>query len=277
VPIRRHRDRTGRDDLPFELNPRALSSGGLSNRARRDGLVQLGTLGGGNHFLEMQTDDEGALWLMVHSGSRAMGQAVAGHHMKRCETEASGLRYLVADSPAGREYVSDQEWARGYAHQNRLDMVDAVAALLEERFDVAMDDDSMISCDHNHVRQERHDGASYWVHRKGALSAQEGELGLIPGSMGTESFHTEGRGCAASLMSSSHGAGRAMSRTEAKRRISTKELNRQMRGVWFDRAAAARLRDEAPGAYKDVGTVMRAQRELTRIVRRVRPLLVFKG
>jgi len=277
VPITRHGHRTVREVLPAELTQSELSTESLSKRAQRDGLSQLGTLGRGNHFLEMQSDDEGALWLMVHSGSRAMGKAIADHHLRGCEEEESGLRYLRAESHAGREYLNDLSWARLYAQLNRFEMVDSVAALLGQLLRIEMDEDSMISCDHNHVQQEQQLGSACWVHRKGALSAREDEPGLIPGSMGTESYHTEGRGCAEALLSSSHGAGRTMSRTEARQRISTKELNRQMRGVWFDRKAAARLRDEAPGAYKDVGAVMRAQRELTRIVRRVRPLLVFKG
>jgi tRNA-splicing ligase RtcB len=116
-----------------------------------------------------------------------------------------------------------------------------------------------------------------WVHRKGAMSASSDELGIIPGSMGTQSYHVMGRGCEDALRSSSHGAGRAMSRDEARRRISTRELDRMMHGIWFDHRAAELIRDEAPSAYKDIRRVMRAQRDLTRIVRTLRPVLCYKG
>jgi len=122
-----------------------------------------------------------------------------------------------------------------------------------------------------------HDGEALWVHRKGAISASSGEAGIIPGSMGSPSYQVEGRGLVQSLCSSSHGAGRALTRTEARRSISTRALMRQLEGVWFDHRRADRLRDEAPSAYKDIQLVMRAQRDLTKIVRTVRPILSFKG
>lgn len=277
VPVNRHSPLTMPPGLPDRLGEEPLSVDSLESRRGRDGIVQLGTLGRGNHFLELQADDEDRLWLMVHSGSRAMGQAIAGLHGKRCLQEAGGLRYLPAGSEEGRAYLSDLSWARRYAHASRMAMVEAVSALMEELFDVEAEPETLIACDHNHVRAEEHDGRTLWVHRKGALSAREGEPGIIPGSMGTESYHTVGRGCADALCSSSHGAGRTYSRTEARRRISTRDLRRQMRGVWYDRRREGRLRDEAPGAYRDVGAVMRAQKDLTRIVRRVRPVLVYKG
>ena len=134
-----------------------------------------------------------------------------------------------------------------------------------------------IHANHNHVRLETHGDRPLWVHRKGALSAQAGEAGVIPGSMGSASFHTLGRGLPDSLCSSSHGAGRALSRTEASQRIGERQLLAEMRGVWFDQRQAGQLRDEAPSAYKDICAVMRAQRDLTRIVRRLQPVLNYKG
>src|SRR6185295_6931063 len=122
-----------------------------------------------------------------------------------------------------------------------------------------------------------HGGAERWVHRKGAIPAGDGEPGIVPGSMGTWSFHTSGRGDERSLRSSSHGAGRAMSRSEARRRIRLRDFERDVEGVWFDHRLARRLVEEAPAAYRDIGRVMRAQRELTRVARRLRPLLVWKG
>jgi tRNA-splicing ligase RtcB len=127
------------------------------------------------------------------------------------------------------------------------------------------------------VACEEHFGHSLWVHRKGAMLAGAGMMGVLPGSMGTASFHVEGRGCAESLCSSAHGAGRALSREKARQRFSQRELLRQMQGIWFDHRRSSGLRDESPGAYKDVRAVLRAQHELVRVRRRLRPLLVYKG
>jgi tRNA-splicing ligase RtcB (3'-phosphate/5'-hydroxy nucleic acid ligase) len=134
-----------------------------------------------------------------------------------------------------------------------------------------------VSCNHNHVRRETHFGELLWVHRKGAMSAADGEPGLIPGSMGTHSFHVEGRGCEDALASSAHGAGRRLSRADARRRLSARDVTRELRGIWFDHRLAQRLREEAPSAYKDVNGVLRAQHALVRIVRTLRPVLSFKG
>jgi tRNA-splicing ligase RtcB len=277
VPTNRHSRRTCCEELPDGLEERSLSVASLENRRRRDGRVQFATLGRGNHFLELQEDDEGALWVMVHSGSRAMGQVLTAHHLDACTVDASGVRSLSAESPEGRAYLDDVAWARDYAHASRLAMIDAVAVLLDEWHGVEVDTDSLVSCDHNHVFRETHDGRALWVHRKGALRADAGDRAVIPGSMGTPSYHVEGRGEPKALRSSSHGAGRAIRRAEARAAISGKELRRQLLGVWFDPALEDPLREEAPGVYKAIGRVMRAQRDLTRIVRRVRPRLCYKG
>jgi tRNA-splicing ligase RtcB len=155
-------------------------------------------------------------------------------------------------------------------------MVDAVAGLLADLFGASAERATLVTCVHNFVRREQHLGEELWVHRKGAISADPGEPGIIPGSMGAPSYHVEGRGCEGALRSSSHGAGRCLSRSEARRRISVADVRRQLRGVWFDVRQAERLRDEAPAAYKDISKVMRAQRELTRVVRAVRPILSYK-
>jgi tRNA-splicing ligase RtcB len=277
VPAMRHPRPTLRERLPEPLHEAVLSHPSLEKLKPRDGRVQFGTLGRGNHFLEFQADHEGDLWLMVHSGSRAIGQAVAAHHLGNTETANSGLGYLEAESPQGRAYLQDLHWACQYAEASRQGMIDAVGMLLAELFGVSADRTSIIHCNHNHVRQEEHFGEEFWVQRKGAVSAREGEPGIIPGSMGTASYHVAGRGCPEALFSSSHGAGRRMSRAEAFHAIKEADLERQMAGVWFDHRLSGRLRDEAPAAYKDIHAVMRAQRELTRIVRQVRPLLSYKG
>lgn len=280
VPSLKQRPGTAPAALPEKLEPSALSSPKLEKHKSRDGRWQFGTLGRGNHFIELQADQDAALWLMIHSGSRAMGQAITAHHLAAAAAPAGKSLKLVAldaDSPAGQAYLADVAWAVEYAMQNRLAMIDAVAGLLQSLFGVTSMPESLIHSNHNHVRRETHFGRELWVHRKGALSAASDEAGVIPGSMGTASFHVVGRGCTEALGSSSHGAGRALSRTEASRAIGARQLERELRGVWFDNRQTQRLRDEAPSAYKDIHAVMRAQRDLTCITRELRPLLSYKG
>jgi len=276
VPTNRHRGSSS-VALPEDLAHQALSHPRLERLKKRDARVQFGTLGRGNHFIEFQADECGSLWLMVHSGSRAMGQALMAHHLRTAKDDDAGLSFLEASIESGAAYLQDMDWACRYAHENRRAMIKAVAEQMTRLFGVATLWDTLITCDHNHIRRETHFGKQWWVHRKGALSAAPGEPGMIPGSMGTASFHVEGRGCAAALRSSSHGAGRRKSRTEARRTIGIKHLNRELEGVWFDHRLENRLNEEAPSAYKDIHAVMRAQSELTRIVRKLQPILSYKG
>jgi tRNA-splicing ligase RtcB len=214
---------------------------------------------------------------MLHSGSRGIGQAIRDHHLARCSAGRQGLRYLEAESDEGHAYRRDLDWALAYAEASRAAMVEAVREVVRATLGFEADEASFVSCHHNHVRREEHRGEALWVHRKGATPAGTDERGLIPGSMGTPSYHVRGRGCAEALGSSAHGAGRRLSRTEARRRISRAEVLRQLHGVWFDHRLADALREEAPSAYKDIGAVLRAQRDLVRVVRRLRPVLSFKG
>jgi tRNA-splicing ligase RtcB len=277
IPARRHTRGAAKERLPEELDERPLSDPRLERLKRSDGQLELATLGSGNHFVELQADDEGALWVMLHSGSRAMGQAIRDHHAARASPRGGGLAALDADSDDGRAYLADMEWALLYADVSRRRMIDAVLGVLGAALGAAADAGSYRSCHHNHVRRETHGGEALWVHRKGAIFAGEGAPGVIPGSMGSPSFHVEGRGADEALTSSSHGAGRVMSRAEARRRITARTLRKELSGVFFDHRLERELVDEAPSAYKDIGEVMRAQRELTRIVRRLRPVLCFKG
>lgn len=263
--------------LPEGLRPAELSDPRLAKLATRDGAVQLGTLGRGNHFLEFQADERGQLWVMLHSGSRAMGQAITALHLSNGEPNRDGLCGLKAETELGAAYLKDMTWARKYAAENRSAMLRAVEDLISRLFRADADWKSLIHADHNHVQRETHRGRSYFVHRKGAQSAADGESGVVPGSMGAASFHTVGRGCAASLSTCSHGAGRRMSRTEARQEITSKSFQRQVGGLWYDQRRVDRLRDESPGAYKDIREVMRAQRELVKIVRELRPVLSYKG
>ncbi len=276
VPLARH-GRQSVGVLPEDLDSEPLSAAHLETVKAKEGARQIGTLGRGNHFVELQADEAGRLWLMLHSGSRGLGQAIRDHHLAKCTRDRSGLGFLEAESVEGQAYLRDMAWAIAYADASRLAMVGAVCEVVERVLGVDADEATYVACNHNHIRHEVHDGEALWVHRKGAMSAADGEPGLIPGSMGTRSVHVLGRGCLESLSSSAHGAGRRLSRTDARRRISEKDVTRELQGVWFDRRLIAGLREEAPSTYKDIDTVLRAQHELVRIVRRMRPVLCFKG
>ena len=272
---RRHRSRTV--PLPSDLRPGELSHGSLAAAFKEEGSLQLGTLGGGNHFIEFQSDEDSRLWLMIHSGSRAMGQAVRAHHLARAKTRSAGMLALDVGTDDGAAYLCDQDWARRFAEANRSRMAEEVLRLMWDLFNVGAVESSRISCDHNHVRREEHFGEALLVHRKGAMPAEAGLTGVVPGSMGTLSFQVEGRGCADALCSSAHGAGRLLSRHAARERFTRADLRLQMNCVWFDPRIADSLREESPRPYKDVRAVLRAQSELVRITRVLRPLLIYKG
>lgn len=254
-----------------------LSASSLNRLAAREGRLELGTVGRGNHFVELGADEAGELWAMAHSGSRCLGPAIQAHHQRRLEPGEAGLLWLEADSPAGQAWLADLAWARKYAAQNRQYLLSAAGALAERLLGAQPDWAGLIDCDHDHVRRERHLDQDLWVHRKGAIFAGEGEPAVIPGSMGSPSYLVEGRGHEAALCSSSHGAGRAMSRTEARGRLSTSALRQQVGRLYFDERKASRLVEEAPAAYKDIRGVMRAQRALTRVRATLSPLLNHKG
>jgi tRNA-splicing ligase RtcB (3'-phosphate/5'-hydroxy nucleic acid ligase) len=275
VPRGRQR-RAGFRPWPPDLDPGQLSGPSLTALARTEGQAQLGTLGSGNHFIELQADDEDRLWLMLHSGSRAIGPAIRAHHAARAEP-AGALRALDAETEAGPSYLADMAWALRYADANRGYLLEATADAVRVALGAAADEASLLTCHHNHVRREHHRGQELWIHRKGAIPAAAGEPGIVPGSMGAPSYHVEGRGHRDALGSSAHGAGRALSRTEARRTITRRDLARQLAGIAWDHRRADLLRDEAPAAYKDIGQVMRAQRDLVRITRRLRPLLSYKA
>ena len=276
IPAHR-RSRRNALALPMGLEIEALSHPFLASAVRDEARLQLGTLGGGNHFVEMQADETDRLWLMIHSGSRAVGQAVKAQHVARATVRSASMAALDAGADEGQAYLHDQEWARAYAHANRLAMAEQVSGAMKVLFGIDAVESTLIACDHNHVRAETHFGRTLFVHRKGAMPADEGAAGVVPGSMGTASYHIEGRGCAESLRSSAHGAGRLLSRGAAKERFTRQDLRRQMGSVWFDPRMTDALREESPKSYKDVRAVMRAQADLVKVTRSLRPLLVYKG
>ena len=276
VPPRR-RNRNALVVQPAALADGSLSDGPPKAVRRKEGELEFATLGSGNHFLELQADEENRLWLMVHSGSRAVGQAIRDHHVAHAPVVDGKFRALDAGSDAGRRYLQDAAWARRFAAASREAMAKEAGRVMSNVLGAGICWETKIETDHNHVSMERHGGRELWIHRRGAMPAQAGQPGVLPGSMGTASFHVEGRGNQEALCSSAHGAGRAMSRGRALSKISARDFRQQMEGIWYDCRLTGKLRDEAPTAYKDIRVVLQAQRELVKVVRTLRPILSYKG
>jgi tRNA-splicing ligase RtcB len=277
IPARR-RNRRRSIPLPGDLSQAELSDPRLQGLWSTTGVLEFATIGSGNHFVELQADESDRLWLMVHSGSRGLGPAIRDHHLAQSTPVGGGLMCLRSGEDLGTAYLSDARLARRYAAENRRQIAFLVAEALRDVLGSGqLQWAEAITADHNHVEQETHGARALWVHRKGAMPAWPGQAGVLPGSMGSLSYHVVGRGCRDALCSSAHGAGRILSRTEARRKITPRELQRQMGSVWYDFRQSERLRDEAPGAYKDIRAVARAQRDLVKVVRVLRPVLNYKG
>jgi tRNA-splicing ligase RtcB len=263
-----------------------VASGTLMSKA----VHQLGTLGGGNHFIEVCADrDDGMLWVLLHSGSRNIGKSVAEIHIGRAKGAVRklseslpdpDLAYLVAGSQEFREYREDLEWCQEYARQNREIMMARILRQLAyalgfegdvSRLGVTM----AVNCHHNYVADEVHFGEKVLVTRKGAIRAGEGELGIIPGSMGTGSYIVRGKGNPQSFQSAPHGAGRLMSRGEARRRFSCEDLARQTEGVECRKDAG--VVDEIPSAYKPIDEVIEKSSDLVEVVAGLKQIICVKG
>ena len=249
----------------------------LETKARH----QLGTLGGGNHFLELCLDTEDRIWLMLHSGSRNIGKTLAEIHIGRAKKLAHNqglpdrdLAVFLAGTREMQEYRRDLFWAQRYARANREAMLRLYQDVLQ-RFRPGVRFADAVHCHHNYVAEEVHFGEELLVTRKGAIRAGKGELGIIPGSMGTRSYVVRGLGNPDSFESASHGAGRRMSRGEAKRRYTVKDLREQTQGVECRKDGG--VLDEIPAAYKDIGQVMEQQRDLVTVVAELRQVLCVKG
>jgi tRNA-splicing ligase RtcB len=250
---------------------------GLFRRAR----MQLGTLGGGNHFIELCLDGEQNVWLMLHSGSRNIGKELAEIHMAKAKKLAHNrdipdrdLSVFLAGTEEMKAYRRDLFWAQRYARVNREVMVDLAVDVLRGHFP-RLTTGEAIFCHHNYVAEEHHYGQDVLVTRKGAIRAGAGELGIIPGSMGTRSYIVRGLGNAESFESASHGAGRRMSRGEAKRRFTVKDLLQQTEGVECRKDGG--VLDEIPGAYKSIEKVMEDQRDLVEVVAELKQVMCIKG
>jgi tRNA-splicing ligase RtcB len=246
-------------------------------------LAQLGTLGGGNHFIELCYDESDQVWIMLHSGSRNFGKTIAEGHIKRAKEIAKqaqihltdpDLAYLDEATPEFNAYVADVEFAQEYASKNRLLILEEVVRNLRLHFPHLTLADP-INCHHNYLARETHFGEKVIVTRKGAIRAGAGALGIIPGSMGTRSYIVEGLGNPESFESCSHGAGRRMSRTAAKRTFTNADLIAQTEGVECRKDSG--VLDEIPGAYKNIEEVMRNQSDLVRTVAILKQFLCVKG
>lgn len=244
---------------------------------------QMGSLGSGNHFIEFCLDDDGVVWLMLHSGSRNIGKELAEFHMGQAQKLPHNqglvdrdLAVFIADTPPMAAYRNDLFWAQEYARHNRDVMMALFQDVVRKEFKKAkVTFDDVISCHHNYVAEEQYDGMDLLVTRKGAIQAGSGEYGIIPGSMGTGSYIVKGLGNAASFNSASHGAGRKMSRNQAKKRFSTRDLEEQTRGVECRKDSG--VVDEIPGAYKPIEKVIDQQRDLVEVVAKLKQVICVKG
>ncbi|WP_263730483.1 RtcB family protein [Cellulomonas sp. SG140] len=245
---------------------------------------QLGSLGSGNHFIEISLDELDRVWIFLHSGSRGVGNKLAQHHIKVAqeqmrrrfiELEDPDLAYLIEGEPAFAAYIAELRWAQAFARENRAEMMDRVVLTLSEFMQEDVESQEHISCHHNYTQRERHFGRDLWVSRKGAIDAHEGVMGLIPGSMGTRSYVVRGRGNVASLSSAPHGAGREYSRAAARKAFTFEQLDAAMEGIEYRRTDA--FIDEIPAAYKPIDVIMRDAEPLVEVVHELRQIVNVKG
>lgn len=299
-----------RDSIPTGFESHGSSTGEMKSAMRRlaaqhsptewvrqtltgKHTKQLGTLGGGNHFVELVYDEQDRVWMMLHSGSRNIGNVTAQHYdevaARQCKGKKESLAYLEIASKEGQQYLTDMSYCQAYALENREFMMKAFEKVVKGETGKAGLWSKLVNIHHNYCECEQcrfYDEASstwvedkLWVTRKGATSARKGQLGIIPGSMGTGSYIVRGRGSSDSWQSCSHGAGRSMSRTKAFRNINSRDFVGHMkeRGIIWDSRFADKVKDEAPMAYKDLGEVMRNQESLVEVVHHLQPLINMKG
>lgn len=247
-------------------------------------LLQLGSLGSGNHFIEVSLDENDGVWLFLHSGSRGVGNKIAQRHIRvaleQCQRRNISLpdrdlAYLTEGEDEFAEYIRQLRWAQDFALLNREEMMDRVVGCVAQWTGTAVLEQERINCHHNYTAQETHYGRQVWVSRKGAIDASTGRPGLIPGSMGTASYVVEGLGFAPSLNSAPHGAGRQYSRSAARRTFTGEQLRYAMRGIEYRNTDA--FIDEIPAAYKDIDVVMKDAGDLVRIRHTLRQIINVKG
>lgn len=269
-----------------ELQPLLDRAPEISDKQKKKAVRQMGTLGSGNHFVEVCLDERDRVWLVLHSGSRGIGNELAKVHidgarglMKKffIELEDKDLAFLVEGTPEFEAYIHAMLWAQDYAAQNRNTMMENLLVQMRGFVGFDFEPSSVINCHHNFTEREHHHGKNVWVTRKGAIRAREGDLGVIPGSMGTRSYIVSGLGNEASFTSCSHGAGRRMSRNRARKELSLESFEQAMEGKTWLRGRAKALLDEHPASYKDVEQVMRDQEDLVEIQHTLQQILNYKG
>lgn len=248
-------------------------------------LTQFGSLGSGNHFVEVCLDENDHVWVVLHSGSRGIGNVAANKHIDGAKADMKrmfinlpdpDLAYLVQGTPEFDAYITDMLWAQDYAMGNREAMLSRVMKALTTFMRTSLHIDDRINCHHNFTEMENHNGQNLWITRKGAIRARQDDRGVIPGSMGARSYIVRGNGVASSYCSCSHGAGRKMSRGEAKRNLDRDTLIKQMEGITWNNNVDA-LIDEDPRAYKDIDQVMENQKDLVTIEHTLHQILNYKG
>lgn len=258
----------------------------LTTKQVRSMAQQLGTLGGGNHFVEVSVDESETVWIVLHSGSRGIGNILAKAHIGRardlCETtdralEDRDLAYFLDTDPQFQAYIRDMLWAQDYALENREQMMDAVIASTSTAVGRPLAVRRRINCHHNYTEREDHGGRSLWITRKGAIRARIGDAGVIPGSMGTSTFVVTGRGNTDAYESAAHGAGRRYGRKAAKRTFTVEEFEASMEGRMWQRSKAKELLDESPMAYKNIDEVMNDQADLVQVEHRLDAIVNYKG
>ena len=246
--------------------------------------LQLGTLGSGNHFIEVSLDEEDRVWLFLHSGSRGVGNKIAQHHIgvaqRLCrqwwiDLPDRDLAYLAEDTDEFWAYIRALRWAQLFALENRAEMMDRVVTCFEDWVGGPVQRVQEVNCHHNYTEQERHFGKLVWLSRKGAIDASKDTWGLIPGSMGTRSYVVQGKGNALALNSSPHGAGREYSRTRARKTFTVEDLRRAMGDIEYRDTAA--FVDEIPAAYKDIDVVMKDAEDLVEVRHVLRQIVNVKG
>ena len=268
-----------------QLESQAAELGRLDfyDKIDRNWRKQLGSLGSGNHFIEIVVDEEDSIWAFLHSGSRGVGNRLAVHHIKIAKALMEkwyidlpdpDLAYLVEDTSEFDDYLTDLAWAQDFARLNREEMIERILRILQHRFG-EFDEVERIQCHHNFTQREHHYGKNILVSRKGAIQAREGQLGLIPGSMGTASYVVRGKGNGASFDTAPHGAGRRMSRGQARKSFTMEDFDQLMEGIEVHRSEA--FLDELPGAYKDVDLVMEQSQDLVEVVHTFRQIVNVKG
>ena len=290
VGFGQHSERTARDHAAKRFDKKLKQilhkHPGIGKRIGKNShwALQLGSLGGGNHFIEVCLDESQRVWVMLHSGSRGVGNAIGGYFIELARRDAErnnlnlpdrDLAYFPEGAQHFGDYVEAVGWAQDYARANRHEMMEIVIEALRRHLASFEVTDAAVNCHHNYVEHEEHYGEKVWLTRKGAIRARAGELGIIPGSMGARSYIVRGKGAAESFHSCAHGAGRRMSRNAAQKKFTLEDLARQTEGVICRKDKG--VIDEIPGAYKDIDEVMANQSDLVEVVHTLKQVLCVKG